>query len=47
MKNGQWLLFQISRDPEERNNLAENSQNNWNGSRPFTKKEAGSPRKDR
>ena len=43
-KNGQWLLFQISRDPEERNNLAEKQLERLQA---IYKKEVGSPRKDR
>jgi cerebroside-sulfatase len=47
MKNGQWLLFQISRDPEERNNLAEKQPKQLERLQAIYKKEAGSPRKDR
>ncbi|WP_295875600.1 sulfatase-like hydrolase/transferase [uncultured Akkermansia sp.] len=46
-KNGQWLLFQISRDPEERNNLAEKQPKQLERLQAIYKKEVGSPRKDR
>lgn len=46
-ENGKWLLFQISRDPEERDNLAEKQPKQLERLQAIYKKEAGSPRKDK
>lgn len=46
-KQGKWLLFQISRDPEERNNLAETRKEQLERLQAIYRKEVGSPRKDK
>ena len=46
-KNGKWLLFRISRDPEERHNLAGTEKDQLERLQTIYRNEAGSPRKDR
>lgn len=46
-KNGQWLLFQLARDPEERTNLAERQPSQLKKLQAIYSKEVGSPRRDK